>query len=163
MKSNLSYFPDFTEPEGIEYWERIQVEFIAKYGAEQHAANTAIAREIGLPDRIIEIMNQTGFSRLPSIVENESPELKVCQYADIRVGPRGVLQLDERIEEGRKRYIVRMQKENLPDRGHIFGTAVSEAKDLERQIFSHTSLKPGDITDATVAPLIEELRQYPVS
>src|SRR3989338_158033 len=162
VKSNLSYFSDFTEPEGVEYWERIKAEFIAKYGAEQHTVNAAIAHEIGLSEPIIEIMNKTGFSRLPQIVESPSLELKVCQYADTRVGPRGVLPLSERIEEGRKRYVVRAQKENLPDRGHIFETAVSAAKELEGQLFAHTKIKPEDINDTSVAPVIEELRAYPV-
>src|SRR3989344_8748672 len=47
IKSELSYFPDFTEPEGVEYWERVKADFVEAYGTDSHTANIAIAKEIG--------------------------------------------------------------------------------------------------------------------
>ena len=31
IKFNLDYFPEFLEPEGLEYWQYVQNEFIEKY------------------------------------------------------------------------------------------------------------------------------------
>ncbi len=40
---------------------------------------------------------------------------------------------------------------------------IPAAKKLEEQIFARAAIKPEDINDTTVAPLIEELWEYPVS
>lgn len=161
VKSDLSYFPDFTKPEGIEYWESVKSDFIKKYGGEQHSTNAAIMREVGLPLSIIELLNGAGFSRIESVVASKSFELKLLQYADMRVGPHGVLSLDERLAEGRERYIVR--KKDYYDTHEGFEKLLSSAHKLEEQIFEHAAIKPEDINDTMVAPLIEELWEYPVA
>ncbi len=164
IKSDLDYFPDFVQPEGKEYWETVKADFVQRYGVEQHAANAAIAREIGLPEQVIEIMNTSGFSLMKDIAATESLELKVCQYADMRVGPHGVLPMKERMLEGRDRY----KKREVPVGGASRSEAEFEelmraAKALEEQIFSDVGIKPEDITDAAVEPVIAELWEYPVS
>jgi hypothetical protein len=158
VKSDLQYFPDFVEPEGFDYWQKVKDEYLQKYGPEQHAANAAIAREIGLPDRVVEIMDQTGFSKLGSMGANL--ELRICQYADMRVGPRGILPLEERLAEGRKRYSARKSKAHAPG---SYEELLRAAHELEKNIFVHVTVQPTDITEETIVPLIEELWDYPIS
>ena len=161
VKSDLSHFPDFTEPEGIEYWERVKADFIAKYGAEQHAANAAIAREIGLSQHIVDMMDASGFSRIEGVLGNASYELKIYQYADMRVGPRGVLPLGGRLAEGRMRYVA--PKMDYYDSNEGFQKLLHVAHDIEQQIFTKVAITPENINDASVAPLIEELWEYTVA
>ncbi len=47
LKFDLSYFPEFLEPEGLSYWKVVKADFRAKYGMDEHAATLQIAKEIG--------------------------------------------------------------------------------------------------------------------
>jgi hypothetical protein len=161
IKSDLSIFPDFREPEGLEYWQNVKDEYTKKYGTDHHAANAAIAREIGLSNEIIKLMNESGFSRTESVVESSSFELKVYQYADMRVGPYGVLSLDERLNEGRRRYIMRNKEHYESDA--VYNKLLRSAHDLEQQIFVNAKMTPTDITDESIKNDIEKLRDYPVN
>lgn len=163
VKSDLRYFPDFVEPEGVEYWETVKQDFFKKYGTEQHEANAAIAREIGLSEHIIEMMDNTGFSKILDIVGSESRELKICQYADSRVGPRGILSLDGRLAEGRERYVAGRKGRQYYDTDEGFEKLSNAAHELEQQVFALTSIRPEEITDETAAGVLEELWEYPVA
>src|SRR3954452_25294278 len=44
IKSDLSYFPEFVQPEGLEYWEKVKQEYIQKYGSDENAATKEIAK-----------------------------------------------------------------------------------------------------------------------
>ncbi len=160
IKSELSYFPDFTKPEGVEYWERVKADGIKKYGNDAHSANVSIAKEIGLPETILGLLDAVGYSRIEGVVGSSSFELKLCQYADTRVGPRGILPQDERLAEGRERYVGR--KKNYYDTDDGFKRLSDFAHELERQIFAHMSIRPEDISDVSVGPLIEKLWEYPI-
>ena len=161
IKSELSYFPDFTEPEGVEYWERVKADFVEAYGTDSHTANIAIAKEIGFSSGVLALLDGVGYSRIEAVVASPSFELKLCQYADTRVGPRGVLSQDQRLAEGRKRYVARNKDYYDTDDG--FENLSRAARELEQQIFSETTIQPEDINDAAIEPLIEELREYPVA
>lgn len=151
VKFKLDAFPEALQPEGLEYWEKQKAETIQRYGPKQHHVSETIAQELGLPDTAIHMIGNSGVSRLPEILASDSSELKMLQYADLRVAPSGVVSLTERFEDFARRY------PNDKD-VDLFG----KGKDLEGQIFAHTTIKPGDINSAAVAPLIEELRHYPV-
>src|SRR3989344_7901427 len=90
IKSDLTYFPDFVEPEGAEYWEKVKADFIQKYGTNHHKANIMIAKDIGFPPAAVALVDGVGFSQIAYVVADSSFERKIMQYADIRVGPRGV-------------------------------------------------------------------------
>lgn len=160
IKMDLTSFPEFLEPEGPEYWKNVKEEFIRKYGNNAHGANIAIAREINLPLNVIALIDGISFSNIENIVAGDSLEQKISEYADDRVGPHGVLPLSERLAEARARYI---------ESGKTYYTKEGFEKlsqfvyMLEKQIFADTRTRPEDINDAVVAPLIEELRNYPVA
>ena len=155
VKFDLAYFPEFVQPEGQAYWESVKADFMQKYGREQHAANSAIARELGLPLQVIDMMNESGFSHISDVVEKGSPELKVCQYADLRVSPHGIVSLDERLQDFSLRYA---KKGGVASEGTLHAS-----RELEQRIFAGATIRPEDINDASVAPMIEELWEYHVS
>ena len=99
-------------------------------------------------------MDQSGFSRIPEIVVSGSSELQVCQYADLRVAPHGVASLEERLEDFSKRY--GGAKDPRSESVH------RASQELEQKIFAEVTIKPDDITDTAISPLIEELWEYPV-
>lgn len=166
VKFDLSYYPDTVKPEGKEYWEGVKGEYVGKYGAEQHGASRKIAEEIGLPERVIEIIGNIGFSKMRQLVASDSYELKVCEYGDSRVTPYGIRSMDERWEDGRKRYLGRKDAASVArgvsESQEAFEALVALGHELEQQIFAHASIRPEEITDASVAPIIEELWDYRV-
>lgn len=152
LKFNLSAFPEFTAPEGIEYWESVKEEYREKYGTEQHSATEKIARELGLSQAILVILGATGFSRIAEVAASGSMETKIVQYADMRVGPFGILPFKERLDDLSRRYAAKKDR--------LYEEAERGCEDIEQQIFAVADITPEDITDAVAAPLIEELWEY---
>jgi len=163
IKSDLTYFPEFVEPEGMGYWEKVKTDFIAKYGKDHHRANVVIGKEIGIPAESVALIDGVGFSKVADVVADPSFERKIMQYADMRVGPLGVLSLMERLEEGRARYTKTRTKRTYHETDEVFEHFSGTAKTLEEQILSESSLTPNDITDAAIGDTIEELRNFSVA
>jgi hypothetical protein len=161
IKFDLAQFLEFRKPEGVEYWQTVKDEYVAKYGTDEHVATHRIAKEIGLPQSVVEIFEgNIGFSKLDQIRLKVPYEYKIIEYADLRAAPHGILPMKERIEEGARRYGYKNESEEAQERSRLL---VQSAYELEKQVFSVATLSPEDITDESVAPIIEELRSYPVA
>jgi hypothetical protein len=61
IKSRLDYFPEFIKPEGLGYWQNVKDEFIQKYGEDEHEATVQIIKELGLPERVVNLAGKTDF------------------------------------------------------------------------------------------------------
>jgi isoleucyl-tRNA synthetase len=157
IKSDLNYFPDFLQPEGMEYWQEVKDEFVFKYGIDEHEANLKIMREIGLLEDLVSTVDQNRFSLLCKHVESDDMIVKIMHYSDGRVNPLGVVSYMDRMEEARVRY-EKKNKGREAEREKM----VSCGLEIEKQIFAKCKIKPEDITDESVAPLIEELRNFMV-
>jgi len=157
IKFDLSYFPEFTEPEGLEYWEKVKKEYTENYGYDEHVATQEIAKEIGMQKKEINCLDSIGFSKLIERIDDRSLENKICCYADQRVGPHGVISIQERLNEGRKRYSGRTEKTIASDKFEVLASALQK---LENQIFSTSSINPKNITDETIEPFMIQLKEY---
>lgn len=160
IKSDLSLFPDLVEPEGIAHWQLVKDEFIKNYGTDEHEAIATIAEEINLPVRVRILIENLGFSELERTRDEESFEQKIVEYADLRVGPHGVLSMEARIHEASVRYI--NKHPDMPKLTEEFERLVGAAYNIERQVFSEADIAPGDITEQMVSPMFPALRQYEV-
>ena len=161
IKSDLKYFPDFVKPEGIEYWQKIKNEYIQKYGDDSHKAIEKIAREIGLPQDVIELIDNIGFSHAEEVRDHGSLELKICIYSDWRVGPRGVLSLKERIDEAKRRYAAQRTDSDISGtREEDFAKLLNACIAIEKQL-EEAGFTAKEATDASIAPIMEALRDYP--
>jgi|SRR3989344_3606743 len=163
VKSDLSRFPEFCEPEGLSYWEDVKADFIRRYGSHAHEANIAIGKELQLLENVVAIMDASSFSRLENVLASDSVELKILQYADTRVGPYGVLSIGERLVEARKRYVARIKTKEYYETDENFEKLSKAAYGIEKQILALTTIGPDDINEAAVTPLLEQLRKYPVA
>ncbi len=162
IKAELGSIPGMFDEKDIGYWQGVKDEFVAKYGHDEHEATLAIAHEIGLPEECIALMENVGFGRLPELVADPSFEKKLVEYGDLRTSPQGVLSVRDRAEDGRRRYRARMLRQGKEPDGY-FDTLIAGALELEEQIFARASGAPEDITDASVAPLVEELKTYRIA
>lgn len=155
IKINLDRYAFSFEPEDEGYWQNVKKDFIEKYGPEEHIATRKICKELGVSDEVLRLLDQIGFSNLDKALENPSLEQKICSYSDMRVGLHGVISIDQRVEDGIKRY---------QGTSHTIasGRAPFLAECLRRiegVIFEGLNLLPSDIDDAAVDMAREGLLQ----
>lgn len=156
IKSNLNYFPEFLVPEGFEYWQKVQNEYIEKYGKNEHQATLKILEELGVSTKVNEIVAQIGYPYIEMSCEDTDMHNKIAQYADLRVGPHGILSIPERAAEAKKRYEGRISDMNESEREH----KIQNMFLLETQIFSQIKLTSGEINDDSVAAYIKKLQEF---
>lgn len=159
IKSDLITFPEFLEPQGLEYWRKVKDDFIQKYGSDDHEATWAIAKELSIPEKAFSYLGTIGFRSLQKVLESDSFERKICSYSDMRVGPHGVLPLEERLAEAHKRYAGKKHAIASDQ----FNTLANAVREIEKQIFRKVRIKPEDINDESVRQAIMDLRSMPMS
>ncbi len=158
IKFDLNYFPEHNEPEGIDYWQKIKNEYIEKYGNSEHTASVQIVRDLGLSEyiaRLVEIIEPE------YVVEvNNSKDLgeKIGIYADNRVTPHGVVSIEERNLEAKKRYENHPHSFNDKEREFFMNNMSS----IEKQIFSSSNIRPEDINDESILKYLEILKNYSI-
>ncbi|MES2224198.1 MAG: HD domain-containing protein [Patescibacteria group bacterium] len=139
--------------------KELQKEFILKYGASAHVATTKIAREIGVSEEIIYILENSGSSKVADIVKGENWHRKVCAYADFRVAPYGVVGVNDRFNDIVKRY---------KGRNHPLADVVkteekrANALLLEKQIQEKSKKNLSLIDDVMIKGAFEELKNYSI-
>lgn len=148
-KLDNDLFP-MTEAEK-EYWIEEKTIFMEKYGNDESSATAKVVKEIGVSEAIQHLIEHNDFKYICDISESDSLQKKVIKYSDLRVGPHGIVSLDGRFEDIIKRYSKLLN-----------GDRRDCAEDLEKQIFSHSSIKPEDINDESVKNIIEDLKNFEV-
>ncbi len=156
IKSDLSFLPELLKPEGLEYWQKVKDGFIEKYGNDDHEAHVKILKELGLSTEIIGLVDQVRFSLLCAQRDKADINIKITHYADGRVDPYGIVSYEERMEEAKSRYKDRDNLFPLKNREKL----IECGKDMERQIFAKCKIRPEDINNETVAPIISSLRNF---
>jgi hypothetical protein len=154
IKFDLNVFPEFSKPEGVEYWQSVKDEYVEKYGNDEHKATIDIAKEIQSGERIIELINSVSFLGAPGLVTDTDFAKKIVEYCDVRVDPVGVVSLEGRFMDLRRRY--GHKGGDTPER-RAFEVSLQE---IEKQIFAKCKIKPEDINDQRVVPIIEELKKF---
>jgi hypothetical protein len=155
VKFKLDKFPNFLEPEGLDYWSGIQNSYFKKYGYEQHEATSQIIKEIGISNIVLDLAKHVGFSMAENNLKNNSFARKICAYSDMRVAVFGVRSLKERLDDLSERY----SKKSI-----ISNSSVEYIHkcffEIEKQIFNKCKIKPEYITDETVSSIVLELKNF---
>ncbi len=159
LKFDFAVFPEYLEPQGRAYWEEVREAWKKRYGTDEHAATLAIAREIGVSGRTMEYIDAVGFSKAAAAARGDSFEKKIACYADQRVAPQGVVSLDERLEEGFRRYAGR---EDRKEDDEAIAANAAALKEIERQIFSRASDTAESITPTLCEHHVAALKKYHV-
>lgn len=172
VKFKLGYFPEFTEPEGLEYWQEVQDEFIKKYGKDEHYATDMINKEISIDQKVIDLVNSINFKSAKENMLSDNFAVKICAYADMRVTPMGVVTLNERFLDIKNRYQVEEAKKStlINSKSDYSFDPQKESSDLfemylteiEKQIFEKCIIKPEYINDKAVTENVELLKKYKV-
>jgi hypothetical protein len=145
--------------EEIPHWEAVQEKIRARYGIEEHDATEGILNELG-KDVERRIFDQMGLRNMAQILASEDRNLQIAQYADMRVGPFGILSIQERLADGAARYAASWKEDGT---AHIADSFPANVQKLEDLLFARIALRPEDITDASIAARIEELWEYAIA
>lgn len=162
VKFDLENFPQLlgNELPRIEYWKTQQKIFIENYGSDEHAATKEIAREVGIQGRAMELLNNMGSRHIKEMAEHNDFEQKICMYSDLRVGPFGILTVNERFDELIHRY-----KGRAHELGNIEKTEEKRKWCLviEKQLQEHVSFSLNEISDKTIESYIPLCSNYVIS
>jgi len=158
LKFNFSLMPERYEPEGVAYWLSIRDEYQKRYGQDEHTATVTIARELGMSDRVIELIDGISFSNAVTVCNSEDFTQKICTYADKRVAPTGVVSLAERLEEGRKRYAVNKPNVAAKYYANDYENLVKHIEKIEEDIFLQMGIVPESINNEAIASYINVLK-----
>ena len=159
IKFKLDLFPTFLEPEGRDYWQTVQNEYFKKYGKDEHVATLDIAREIGVNHKVMHLLKNIGFTRAKENYESPDFDGKIAAYSDMRVEPHGVVSLEDRFRDGRKR--TRIHKPNSHDES-LFEEMSIYLRKIEKQIFEKTSIKADDIIDVKISDYVTKLADFEI-
>ncbi len=159
IKFDLAVFPEFCEPEGLAYWQDVKDDFHAKYGWDEHVATQLIVKEIGVSARVYELINAIGFLEAKENFETQDLAKKICSYADMRVAPHGVVSLEARLADLEQRYGGKYPSVEDQEKRRTFRDYMQK---IEKQIFAECDIRPEEITEESVQPLITTLRNFEV-
>lgn len=159
IKFEFDYPDEFYAPQGRDYWRGVQQEYFQKYGHDEHKASLTIAKELGMSEKVLDCIEAVDFKKSLQNVTRGDFEPKICDYADLRVAPYGVVSLKKRLDDGAKRYKNRPERWlGESERGKLVASCFEE----ERQVFTVCKIRPQDINDQFVAPIIKRLRTYKI-
>ena len=138
-------------PEEIRYWQAVRQELVKKYSNNIHAATLAICQEINLPETVLDLVNKLEWSNTPAILKNKDLESGITVYCDMRIGPFGIMSLNNRIAD--------LQARNpSADYSQTKKDAVLLEKTLQEQI----SISVNSITDPQLNRLFDQLSRREV-
>jgi hypothetical protein len=144
----------------LEYWQKVKDEFVEKYGPDEHKASVDITKELGASERVIELVDCVDFYHGPKNAEHNDLGKKICAYSDMRVGPNGVVSLEQRFADLRVRYAHRVREWGAKDPRNAFEDAIIQ---IEKQIFEKCKITPGDIKEESVADVVVKLKSFDLS
>jgi len=126
--------------------KRIKNEAIERYGEDDHVATDKMCRELEVNDRILFLLKNKTFVQNKDICAAGDFELKICAYADQRIGPRGVMGLEERLDKAKARGSKSMQH---PEADLLVNCALK----IEKQVLDNTDLSAEEISDEAIGEI----------
>lgn len=150
---------DFNHPEilgaeaqRIAYWRSEQAKTIQSYGSDEHTASDAMVAAIGASSRVRNLIQGTVFAKNVETAASTDWEQKIVLYADMRVGPFGIISLPDRLAEAKKRYAGKREfstNRQVP----VIGAAYS----IEEQLEKNMHIAVDSITDKSIASYLKQL------
>ncbi len=160
IKFDLTVFPEFLEPQGFDYWQKVKENYIERYGENENVAVELILEELRVSDRVKELVQAISLLKAEDNFSSQDFEKKICEYADNRVGPFGVISIEERLADLSRRY----DKKYLMDKDkEVRRRLFDYAHQMEGQVFEYCNISPDQITKSNVSDTIDSLKSFVVS
>lgn len=138
----------------------IRRKYVEKYGLDDHLITVAIYQELGLGDKEIKLLEGKRSKENEETMRCSSFERKICAYCDQRVAPNGVVSIQERLEDAKRRYQGKTKSvwSDPKKADHLIYCAM----EIEKQIMKYCTIQPEDINDSNVNLLLEKLKKYEI-
>ncbi len=132
----------------IQHWKRVKQKTIENYGDNIHAATLAICQEIGLNNKVLDLVNKLEWDNVPKMLNGRDFESCITIYSDMRIGPFGIMSLKDRIDD--------LQARN-PSKD--MNTVREVAAQLEKALQQHIAIDVDTVTDAQINGRFDQLRK----
>lgn len=155
VKFDLKKYPEFLgekEAKRVDYWVKRQSEAVKKYGKDDHDATVLMLEELKIPKGIQKRIYAMGYWDVENVIKSNDWYLKVALYSDLRVGPFGILTLQERLDDIHTRLAKYKERPEL----------IEFAIELENQVQDNMDISVDSITDET-APAIDDLLMHEIT
>ena len=119
----------------------------------------AIARELGLSARIIDIIDAVNFAAAHATFNGHDLGLMIAEYADNRVTPFGVVSLEERLADLEERY---GRLYPLPEQIKQRKLFQEYSRRIEHYLCAKLRLEPNKINNDSVKAVIPKLYQIQI-
>ena len=148
-----------TETERSEY-KKLKLEFQRQYGHDEHQATLQMIKEIGVNSQVFQLIEAMCFTQIIQTDFLSSPlEQQICEYADMRVDPFGIVSLDDRLDDLEQRYQHRHPTAQDQQNRLKFARLM---KEVEKQIFAQIMITPAQITTTKLNGTIEHLKKFEI-
>jgi len=144
----------------LDFWQKVKDGFVSKYGKDEHHATIKIIREIGISQRVVELVDSIGFQNGKSNAESPDFGKKLCAYSDMRVGPMGVISLEQRFQDLRVRYDHKHRL--MGGNENLRLEFESGLRQIEKQVFEKCRIRPEEITEEKVLPVADKLKNFEI-
>ena len=143
VRFDFEKHPEFLgdEVKRIDFWKKRQKENIVKYGTDDHEATVSMLNELGISEETKERIYQMGYWNVKEVKNSTDWYLKIALYADLRVGPFGILTLQERIDD------IHTRIEKYKTKPELMGFS----QELENQIQSNVCIPVSSIDNNSIS------------
>jgi len=129
--------------------DKLQRRLKTAYGDNEHHATVEVCKEIGCSPNAVKIVNNLEWSYIPSLLSKNDLESLIPIYVDMRVGPKGILTLKQRLEDLKARTGESEHEQN--------------GIQLESLISNNVSIDLNEINDEQINKSFEELENLSFS
>ena len=129
-------------PQEIDKLDQLQQRLKKNYGTNEHQVVVKICQAINLKPKAVKLVDNLVWSFIPQLINQNDLESLIPIYADMRIGPKGILPLSQRLEE----------LETRTGKQHHHHAAT-----LEKLIAQHTPINLNSITDERINSHFDEL------
>lgn len=148
---------NFVPAEDLDYWLEVQNETKGQYGDNATEATVKMIKDLNLreEEKVLEYLSWVGGSNLTHRDMDDFKDLEhvILPYADGKVGPSGIVSIEERMEEANKRSKF---KNHDPERVRA---AINR---MEITIFTFSWMTKDEITEKTVEPYLKRVEDWEV-
>lgn len=135
------------EINNLDFWKEVKQKTINKYGSDDHIVTEQILNELLIDSNLITITKEHIFKNGENLIDSNSWNKKFAYYSDLRVGPYGVLTLEQRFTDLKERYKKKGQNYIYDPKLDIL---IECAFKIEKQLLDNTKLKQEMINDQNI-------------
>jgi hypothetical protein len=135
----------------IENLKQLQIRIKAKYGSDEHRATVGIAKDIGGSPEMVRLLDNVEWSYAPKLISENDLNSLIPIYCDMRIGPKGIMSLKDRINDLSKRTEGKDAENNMK-----YGEAA------ETEIRKYVSIDLNSVTDEQLNRKFEELQKLEI-